>query len=239
MTEQRSTDLTTVIAVTRRGGGRAGKRLSRSGDSAPRTPYVRRRLGTYNVLSDEGLSLIEWNADLLLNEIGMEFTDDPEILEIFRGAGADVKGTRVRFEPGMCRTIIQRSAPRQFRQHARNPANTVMMGGEPADRTGTSFQYAACCQQVGHSCQARSVIDRWPAAPSPHHRSTLTPSGAMAAFPVRVRGHSGSGPHWVRTRMISAVPMLRQVSDAANQSCWLERASWSSQRADTEKSMAC
>ena len=129
MTEQDTTVPEKAVPVTRRGGGRAGKRLSRSADTPPRTPYIRRRLGTYDVLGDEGLCLIEQNADVLLKEIGMEFTDDPEILGIFRDAGADVNGTRVRFEPGMCRTIIQRSAPRQFLQHARNPANTVMIGG--------------------------------------------------------------------------------------------------------------
>ncbi len=58
----------------------------------------------------------------------MEFRDDPEILDIFRDAGADVRGARVRFEPGMCRRIVQASAPREFRQHARNPANTVTIG---------------------------------------------------------------------------------------------------------------
>lgn len=113
----------------RRGGGRAGKRLARSAEAPPRVPYIQRRLGTYDVLGEEGLSLIERNADLLLQEVGMEFTDDPEILDIFRAAGADVRSTRVRFEPGMCRSIVQRSAPRQFRQHARSPANTVMIGG--------------------------------------------------------------------------------------------------------------
>ena len=58
------------------------------------------------------MSLIEENADLLLQETGMEFRDDPEILEIFREAGADVQGERVRFEPGMCRKLVQATAPR-------------------------------------------------------------------------------------------------------------------------------
>ena len=45
----------------------------------------------------------------------------PEILDLFRAAGADVQGERVRFEAGMCRSIIQATAPRQYTQHARNP----------------------------------------------------------------------------------------------------------------------
>ena len=95
----------------------------------PRAPYIARRLGTYNVLSEEGLSLIEANADTILKEVGMEFHGDPEILSIFRDAGLDVRDSRVRFDPGFCRRTIQATAPRQFTQHARNPANSVQLGG--------------------------------------------------------------------------------------------------------------
>src|SRR5438445_7887000 len=108
-----------------RTGGRAGRQGQRIAQQAPRRPYISRRIGTFNILDEEGLSLIEANADRLLKEIGMEFHDDPEILDIFRDAGADVQGTRVRFEPGMCRRIIRATAPPQFMQHARNAANTV------------------------------------------------------------------------------------------------------------------
>lgn len=113
-----------------RTGGRSGRSGQRSASATPRRPYITRRFGTFNILDEEGLSLIEANADRLLKEIGMEFHDDPEILQIFRDAGADVQGTRVRFEPGMCRKIIRASAPASFKQHARNPANTVMIGGD-------------------------------------------------------------------------------------------------------------
>ena len=112
-----------------RSGGRSGRVEQRASAAAPRKPFINRKLAPFEILNEEGLDLIERNADRLLKEIGMEFHDDPEILDIFRDAGADVQGTRVRFEPGMCRRIIQASAPREFRQHARNPANTVTIGG--------------------------------------------------------------------------------------------------------------
>jgi trimethylamine--corrinoid protein Co-methyltransferase len=96
---------------------------------AARAPYISRQLDTFSVLSTEGLELIERNADIILRETGMEFHGDPEILDIFREAGCDVKDTRVRFEPGFCRRTIQATAPRAFSQHARNPANTVKLGG--------------------------------------------------------------------------------------------------------------
>ncbi len=109
-----------------RTGGRSGRVEQRANAAAPRKPFINRKLAPFEILNEEGLNLIEGNADRLLKEIGMEFHDDPEILDMFRNAGADVQGTRVRFEPGMCRKIIQASAPREFQQHARNrdPAPT-------------------------------------------------------------------------------------------------------------------
>ncbi|MDH3534571.1 MAG: trimethylamine methyltransferase family protein [Gammaproteobacteria bacterium] len=98
--------------------------------TVPRVPYIKRKIGTYDILGEEGLCLIEQNADRILRDIGMEFHNDPEILDYFREAGADVDGVRVRFEPDMCRRIIQATAPRQYTQHARNPDNNVEIGGD-------------------------------------------------------------------------------------------------------------
>jgi trimethylamine--corrinoid protein Co-methyltransferase len=93
---------------------------------------VNRKIGIFSVLDEEGLSIIEHNADTILKEVGMEFRGDPEILRILADAGADVDGERVRFERGMCRKIIQATAPREFRYHARNPERTVHIGGRSA-----------------------------------------------------------------------------------------------------------
>lgn len=111
---------------------RVRKRRQRKGETQVvehRAPFIQRKLGTYNVLSEEGLELIEANADRILAETGMEFHDDPEILTIFAEAGCDVDGTRVRFAPGFCRETIKATAPSQYIQHARNAANSVQMGG--------------------------------------------------------------------------------------------------------------
>ena len=92
-------------------------------------PYIRRRIPTYDLLDEEALTVIEENADTVLQETGVEFMEDTEVLEIFRQAGADVKGSRVRFERGMLRKIIQDSAPAEFTLHARNPEKSVIIGG--------------------------------------------------------------------------------------------------------------
>jgi len=112
-----------------RGGGRAAKRAARSARAAASMPYITRRIGCYEVLDEEGLAIIERNADTILAEIGIDYRDDAEALEIWKAAGADVQGERVRCPPGMCRSIVQASAPREFVQHARNPARSVPIGG--------------------------------------------------------------------------------------------------------------
>ncbi len=94
-----------------------------------RAPYIDRKIECLSVLSQEGLELIEANADQILHETGMEFQGDPELLKIFAGAGCAIEGERVRFEPGFCRKTIQATAPAEFFQNARNPENTVKIGG--------------------------------------------------------------------------------------------------------------
>ncbi|HVO44729.1 MAG TPA: trimethylamine methyltransferase family protein [Steroidobacteraceae bacterium] len=113
----------------RRPSGRDAKRAARTARSASFVPFITRKVPYYEVLGAEGLELLEHNADTILQEIGIDFRDDPEALQILKAAGADVQGERVRFPRGMCRTIVQRSAPREFTQHARNPARTVIIGG--------------------------------------------------------------------------------------------------------------
>jgi trimethylamine--corrinoid protein Co-methyltransferase len=109
--------------------GRAARTEKRRGANAGVSiPYISRNIPLYDILSDEGAEIIEANADRLLAEIGLEFRDDPETLKIWKDAGADVDGERVRFPKGMLRELIK-TAPAQFTQHARNPARNVEIGG--------------------------------------------------------------------------------------------------------------
>ncbi len=120
----------TPTTHARRPSGRDAKRASRAARAAASIPYITRKIPYYEVLGEEGLSLMEQNADTILEEIGIDFRDDPEALEIWKAAGADVQGERVHFPRGMCRSLVQKTAPRQFTQHARNPARSVVIGGE-------------------------------------------------------------------------------------------------------------
>ena len=113
----------------RRSGGRAARQAARTHAAAARVPFITRTLAPFEVLGEEGLALIENNADVILQEVGLEFRGDPDALRLLREAGADVDGERVRFPLGMCREIVRASAPAEFVQHARNPANSVRIGG--------------------------------------------------------------------------------------------------------------
>ncbi|HEX3846139.1 MAG TPA: trimethylamine methyltransferase family protein [Steroidobacteraceae bacterium] len=120
----------TATTHARRPSGRDAKRAARTARSTASVPYITRKIPCYEVLDEEGLVLMENNADTILEEVGIDFRDDPEAIEIWKNAGADVQGERVHFARGMCRSIIQKSAPREFTQHARNPARTVVIGGK-------------------------------------------------------------------------------------------------------------
>ena len=87
---------------------------TRAAEASRSIPYITRKIPVYEVLGEEGLALIERNADTILEEIGIEFREDAEALAVWKAAGADVTGERVRMPRGLCRNLIQASAPRQF-----------------------------------------------------------------------------------------------------------------------------
>ena len=113
---------------SRRAGGRHARHALRTARVIEQQPFLTRRLAPTEVLSDEGIEIIEHNADTLLEEVGIEIMNFPEALEIYGEGGADVQGTRVRFPRGMCREIVSRYAPGSFIQHARNPERSVTIG---------------------------------------------------------------------------------------------------------------
>jgi trimethylamine--corrinoid protein Co-methyltransferase len=108
--------------------GREARQAARLARAVDTLPYLTRRLPPVEVIGEEGLATIEDNADTLLQEVGIEIVNYPEATEIFRAAGASIDGQRVRLERGMCRQIIQASAPRIFTQRARNEARSVVIG---------------------------------------------------------------------------------------------------------------
>jgi len=117
------------VQNTRRVRQRGRKRRIRTKIVAP--AYVTRQIPFYEFLNEEGLVRLEQQADWLMQEVGLEFRDDPQALRIWKAAGAEVKDTRVRLPKGMARDLCK-TAPEKFTQHARNPRKTVEIGGTSA-----------------------------------------------------------------------------------------------------------
>ena len=117
-----------MAARRRKRNSREDKR-ARAASGSTAAPYIKRKIPAYCHATDEQLELVEHNADTVLEEIGIEFRDFPRALELFKEAGADIDGERVRFPRGLCRKIIQDSAPSVFTQHARNKDRSVVIGG--------------------------------------------------------------------------------------------------------------
>jgi len=113
-----------------RSGGRDARRAARAKSTGATIPYITRKVPVYDVLGEEGLALIERNADTILEEIGLDFRDDADALALWKQAGASIDGERVRFPRGLCRSLVQQSAPTEFTQCARNPERNVQIGGK-------------------------------------------------------------------------------------------------------------
>ncbi|MCO4811707.1 MAG: trimethylamine methyltransferase family protein [Gammaproteobacteria bacterium] len=119
-----------MSARPRKKRGRSAKRAARQRAATSTATWIDRKIPYLELLDEAGLELIEDNAETVLEEIGIEFRDFPSALELLKNAGADVDGERVRFPRGLCRSIIKASAPSEFKQHARNPERSVMIGGD-------------------------------------------------------------------------------------------------------------
>src|ERR1700682_2524972 len=100
-----------------RGGGREAKRAARAARSAVTIPYITRALPYYEVLDEQRLLTIERKAESILEDIGIGFRYAAEALALWKTAGAEVKGERVHFPRSLCRSLIQKNAPREFVQY--------------------------------------------------------------------------------------------------------------------------
>ncbi len=112
-----------------RGGGGAARRAERTAVSIETARYIERNIPNFDILSEEALEIIEANADTILEEVGVNFLDNPAALQLWRDAGADVEGERVRIPRGLARKLCS-TAPSRITQHARNPERTVEIGGK-------------------------------------------------------------------------------------------------------------
>lgn len=120
-------NLDTSVLPKLRAAVRRGRASRQSETSIVISPRAR-KVPTYALLNECALAAIEDQADWILQNIGVEFRGDCTALALFAKAGATVVGERVTFKPGLARGLCA-TAPAEFKLHARNPANTVTLGG--------------------------------------------------------------------------------------------------------------
>ena len=111
-----------------RGGGGAARRAERTAVVIETAKYIERNIPNFEVLNEEALKVIEYNAETVLEEIGVNFPENPKALKRWKDAGANIDGDRVRIPRGLARELIK-TAPAKFTQHARNPEKNVEIGG--------------------------------------------------------------------------------------------------------------
>ena len=90
--------------TSRRAGGRAARGEAQTA-TAP--AYAKRNIGYFEPYTQEQIDTIINDAETLLEEIGIDFREDAEVLEIWKDKGANVDGERVRFPKGMLRDLLK------------------------------------------------------------------------------------------------------------------------------------
>ncbi|MEO0763273.1 MAG: trimethylamine methyltransferase family protein, partial [Pseudomonadota bacterium] len=106
----------------------AARRAERTAPRIEAARYITRTVPDLEIMNAEAIEIIEHNAETVLAEIGVNFVENPGALELWRGAGAEVRDERVYIPRGLARKLCA-TAPAQFTQHARNPERNVVIGG--------------------------------------------------------------------------------------------------------------
>jgi len=88
----------------------------------------RNQMPRYEVLSADAMAALDRGWRRLVSEIGVEFMSE-RALDLFRQAGQRVEGNAVFFDPEFVLEQVAK-APREFDVAARNPENSIHIGGD-------------------------------------------------------------------------------------------------------------
>ncbi len=86
------------------------------------------KMARYELLSPDAIEVLDRGWKRIVSEIGVQFVK-PEAVELFAAAGQRVDGQTVFFDPEFVLAQVAQ-VPREFDIQARNPANTVHIGGD-------------------------------------------------------------------------------------------------------------
>ena len=90
-----------------RGGGGAARRAERTAIRIEAARFIERNIPNLDILTAEAIEIIEANAETVLEEIGVNFVENPEALELWKNAGASIDGERVRLPRGLARSLCK------------------------------------------------------------------------------------------------------------------------------------
>src|ERR687894_1670665 len=88
----------------------------------------RNQMPRYEVLSEDAMAPLDKGWRRLMTEIGVEFMDE-RALELFRQASQRVEERAVFLDPDFVLEQVAK-APSEFDVQARNPANSIHIGGD-------------------------------------------------------------------------------------------------------------
>lgn len=108
---------------------RKGRKTRDARVAAPAPAYITRELSFYDPLDEEALQKIDEQVDWMLENIGFAFRDDPEALRIWKDAKVKIDGDKVFADASWVRSQCAQ-APSKFTQVAKNPARSVVIGGQ-------------------------------------------------------------------------------------------------------------
>lgn len=114
-----------------RRGGRGARRAERALRDTAMLPALENRLPPVGAMGPEEIARIDAASMAILENVGVVFRD-PVAIEDWRRAGADVRdGDRVHIDRALVRALLA-TVPPEVTLHARNPANSVRIGGNRA-----------------------------------------------------------------------------------------------------------
>ena len=88
----------------------------------------RNAMPRYEILSEQAMAVLEAGWRRIVSEIGVEFMSDRAV-ELFAKAGQKTEDNKVMFDPDFLLEQVAK-APKEFDVQARNPANSVHIGGD-------------------------------------------------------------------------------------------------------------
>ena len=88
----------------------------------------RNQMPRYEILSPDAVAVLDKGWRRIVSEIGVQFAS-PRARELFRRAGQEVEGETVKLDPDFVLEQVAK-APAEFDVQARNPANSVHVGGD-------------------------------------------------------------------------------------------------------------